>query len=823
MKFFNNVLAFLVVLVAGVANAQNITLSDADYNSSNPLDCGTINPVTLNFTDGSGNYGANVNDTLVMCPDLTQGTKVSIAFAVNIGYIFDIDATDTLYVYDGPNTSAPLIGAYNSATNPTGVFVQASWANTSGCLTLVFKSDGATQGQGWLAHAACDNPPQPFFPHIEAYKNGQGTNVLNPLDTGYVDVCFGDSILFVAKPTFPYAFEATGYGYSQTAGNCSYDWTIGGIGQFSNDSIWFKPPARSGYYVDLRITDIFPLIERITCKVRVSQQPIFAGTGPYEDSVCLGENTILIGGVTPTDTVGINIPEGEFAIGGIFAGLTFLPDGSGQQYSTTIGITGFDDTTTFQDPCDLEQLVLDIEHSYIGDLEIILTCPNGQWVSIMNAYDQPPFGWSELAVGGCGNTFGTFLGNDTNLDGGAPGSPVWTYTFSGCNPTQGSICSEVLAGSSTIQNDYGYTSMDTSGVYDFDGNLSSLIGCPINGNWTITVQDNQGIDDGYIFQWGLYFDASLYPNNEGYNNYVVSDFWSNDPSIISGQTDTLIVIQPNTPGYTYYTYNVVDDFGCPYDTTVSLFVRSLPSIFSDTIVCDGDFQVGGTQAFAGGVWSSPSSVISFSPNNTTLNPLIVPDTLDGAPHTIFFVDNGCQDTLSATVTFPPFPYTQVLDTAICAGSSYVIYAQQNSTVNTFTWYDVAGNQIGTGPSLTVSAEGEYIVDGTNACANNALYHSIDTATIDVKFCDITAPNIIVLSSLSGNEAFFVVYEGIKEFECSILNRWGNLIYEYFDPAGKWDGTSNGNVVDEGTYYYIIKAVFESGEEIKKHGFVQVKH
>jgi subtilisin-like proprotein convertase family protein len=820
MKLFKNLLALLWVLVAGVTNAQNITLSDADYVSPNELDCGTINPVTLNFSDGSGNYGANVNDTLVMCPDLTQGTKVSIAFAVNIGYVFDIDATDTLYVYDGPNTSAPLIGAYNSATNPTGVFVQASWTNTSGCLTLVFKSDGATQGQGWLAHAACDNPPQPFFPHIEAFKNGQGSNVLNPVDTGYVDVCFGDSILFVAKPTFPYAFEATGYGYSQNAGNCNYDWTIGGIGQFTNDSIWFKPPARSGYYVDLRITDIFPLIERITCKVRVSQQPIFTGTGPLEDSVCLGENTVLIGGVTPTDTVGVNIPQGEFAIGGIFAGLTFLPDGSGAQYSTTIAITGFDDTTTFQDPCDLEQLVLDIEHSYIGDLEIELTCPNGQSVAIMNAYNQTPFGWAELTPGGCGNSISTGLGNDTDIDGGAPGSPVYTYAFSNCGATQGSICNEL---GSTITNDNGNIVMDTAGVYDFDGSLNALIGCPINGNWVITVQDNQGIDDGYIFQWGLYFDASLYPDNEGYNNIVVSDFWSNDPSIISGQTDTLIVIQPNTPGYTYYTYNVVDDFGCPYDTTVSLFVRSLPSIFSDTIVCDGDFQVGGTQAFAGGVWSSPSSVITFSPNNTTLNPLIVPDTLDGAPHVVYFVDNGCQDTLSATVTFPPFPYTQVLDTSICAGSDYVIYAQQNSTVNSFTWYDAAGNQIGTGPSLTISAEGEYIVDGTNACTNNALYHSIDTATIDVKFCDITAPNIIVLSSQSGNEAFFVVYEGIKEFECSILNRWGNLIYEYFDPAGKWDGTSNGKVVDEGTYYYIIKAVFESGEEIKKHGFVQVKH
>ena len=58
----------------------------------------------------------------------------------------------------------------------------------------------------------------------------------------------------------------------------------------------------------------------------------------------------------------------------------------------------------------------------------------------------------------------------------------------------------------------------------------------------------------------------------------------------------------------------------------------------------------------------------------------------------------------------------------------------------------------------------------------------------------------------------------------ILNRWGNLIYEYYDPAGTWDGkTQGGTLVEEGTYFYIIKAQFYGGEEITKQGFVQVVH
>ena len=72
--------------------------------------------------------------------------------------------------------------------------------------------------------------------------------------------------------------------------------------------------------------------------------------------------------------------------------------------------------------------------------------------------------------------------------------------------------------------------------------------------------------------------------------------------------------------------------------------------------------------------------------------------------------------------------------------------------------------------------------------------------------------------------FFVQYDGIAEFHCSILNRWGNVIYEYSDPAGGWNGRSkSGDIVEEGTYFYIIDATFEGGREIKEHGFVQLKH
>ena len=201
------VLFFFSIYISAIGFSQ-LTLTGPDYPQLAPLNCSGIVPPAggTNFTDGVGNYLPNMNEIVVFCPDLTQGSKVSIAFATNIGFTFNIHPTDTLYIYDGPSITSPLIGAYNSVTNPNGMFVQASFQNNpTGCLTVRFKSNGANEGTGWDANVACGNPQQPFFPHIEAFLNGAGSNALNPLDTGYVDICFGDSILFVATPTFPYS------------------------------------------------------------------------------------------------------------------------------------------------------------------------------------------------------------------------------------------------------------------------------------------------------------------------------------------------------------------------------------------------------------------------------------------------------------------------------------------------------------------------------------------------------------------------------------------------------------------------------------------
>jgi len=938
-----------------------MSIFDADYDQANPLNCGALAAGGTNFVDiPNSNYQSNTDETIVFCPDLTQGSKVSIAFATNIGYEFNIDPTDTMYIYDGLTTAAPLLGMFNSGTDPNGFSVQASFENnSSGCLTVRFRSDAATEGTGWVAKVACGNLVQPFYPHLEAFINNHTTNDLNPIDTGYVNVCLGDSVLLVAKPSLPYAEEVTGTGYSQTLENIVYHWNIGGVGVLAstNDSVWFTPPARQGYFIDCRMQDIFPHQERITCKIRVSQQPIFAGTGPMQDSVCLGVSTELLGGVTPTDTVGVEVPNGNFPVGGNFAGLTFLPDGSGVSYQTTINMTGLG-PGTITSANDIASICLDIEHSYIGDLEIGLKCPNGTLISLANTY-----GGNGLFAGGCFGG-GVFLGNDTDQDGGAPGTPVETYCFSVANATFGTMCAGL---GNTVTNAYGFQMLNPNGVYAPDGNWNSFIGCPLEGPWTIVVQDNQGIDDGYIFQWSILFDQSLYPNPETYQNVIVSDNWSADPTIVSGQNDTSIVVLPIVAGPHNYTYNVTDDFGCHYDTTVVLFAIDNPIIFPDTFACDLSFVSQGNFAFGGGVWScadtnvhilpnvttldptfvssipgtfavtftdntcnssissnitflpypvlipdsvfcgeqfqmvgtisapgggtwtsvpntltfnTPTSLnplitapqtgtytvtytdnacnnsastnltfhfhpvifpdtsacdyfyqvqntysstggtwssadtnIHFVPNNTTLNPIIQSSTGAGT-YDVTFTDNACNEALTSTIHFLEYPWTDVNDTNNCIGVTTALACVLNVNNQTYLW--------NTGSTTNIAyadGPGVYYVTVANTCGTFT-----DSATVIAHVCDINAPNIIVLSSTQGNNAWFINYDGIKEYHVSIVNRWQNVIYESNDPAVSWKGESlNGDLVSEGTYFYIITATMISGEEMQKQGFIQVYH
>jgi hypothetical protein len=293
--------------------------------------------------------------------------------------------------------------------------------------------------------------------------------------------------------------------------------------------------------------------------------------------------------------------------------------------------------------------------------------------------------------------------------------------------------------------------------------------------------------------------------------HATGGVWTaSDPSISFSPSST--ATNPTITATTSGVYTVTfTDNACGNTDQAQIEFVAPPSIDLTSPACFYNLFVSGTQSYYPGQWTASDTSVNFNATNV-LNPEVW--VSNPGTYTLTFTDDVCNQSVSQVVEFPPYAWTEVRDTVICFGSEYQIYANENWSIDNYTW-----NTGETGPSIFVTQAGDYIVTGSNVC------HTVtDTATIGIKFCDIDAPNIISLSSQVGNNFWYVNYEGVSQFECSILNRWGNLIYEFTDPASGWDGrTMNGTVVDEGTYFYIIRATFEGGHEITKHGSIQVVH
>jgi gliding motility-associated-like protein len=67
--------------------------------------------------------------------------------------------------------------------------------------------------------------------------------------------------------------------------------------------------------------------------------------------------------------------------------------------------------------------------------------------------------------------------------------------------------------------------------------------------------------------------------------------------------------------------------------------------------------------------------------------------------------------------------------------------------------------------------------------------------------DLIIPNVFTPNGDGVNDRFEIKnLEFYKENEISIINRWGNTVYEKKDYQNLWDGTG----LDEGTYFFVLK-------------------
>ncbi|MGJ8593939.1 MAG: T9SS type B sorting domain-containing protein [Aquaticitalea sp.] len=535
MKKFSLLLFFLVT---SLSFSQDIFMGN-----------GTIfNQCSGNFYDSGGassSYGSNETFVVTICPEnpgqLTQLDFTSFSTQIN---------ADILNIYNGDSTAAPLFGNFSGGPTGSPGFVSATEDNTSGCLTIEFLSDGANNGPGWAATISCFTPCQIINAQLDS-------SVPAPNGDGYIRVC----------PDEPITLNGSG-DFSTGGAGATYEWDLGDGNTFTGQTATFSYSEPGVYIVNLNINDTntspaYPdgcsnnnLINQV---IQVGTEPDFSGTRAAQPTICFGDSVEIFGSATPVEFLNDCTPPAS--------DVTVLPDQSGATYNTAIAVDCYDSGQTITDVNQIVEICVDIEHSYSGDLDIFIISPNGQQAQL---FENTSSG-------------GTYFGGANNLDNQVAGVGA-TYCFSMNASVLLANAPTIIAGSNPPAPSFA------PGTYLPVQNFNALIGSPLNGNWTIRIVDNLGIDDGTVFGWTINFDPNLQPPEYSFTPAITSETWDTDPTITATNGNN-ITVTPPTAGTYCYTYRATDDFGCEYSKEVCIIMEE--ELFADVVpmitpLCQGE-------------------------------------------------------------------------------------------------------------------------------------------------------------------------------------------------------------------------------------------
>jgi|JI9StandDraft_1071089.scaffolds.fasta_scaffold04704_3 gliding motility-associated-like protein len=83
------------------------------------------------------------------------------------------------------------------------------------------------------------------------------------------------------------------------------------------------------------------------------------------------------------------------------------------------------------------------------------------------------------------------------------------------------------------------------------------------------------------------------------------------------------------------------------------------------------------------------------------------------------------------------------------------------------------------------------------------------------------PNAFTPNNDTKNDVWKVFAYGVKYFQATVFNRWGEKVFESADIQGGWDGTFKGAPVQPGIYTYLVNVTYLDGEVVKNQGSLTV--
>lgn len=476
----------------------------------------------------AGDYGPGEDEEITIC---AQAPETILTLSWNV---FDLGAGDLIEIYDGSSSASPLIGTYSGVELSAQVFTTS---NGSGCYTIHFISDGNDEGN-FAAEISCGIP---CVPPISSIVSAQGTSP--------VMICPGESVTFNSNTS---QFFNGGMLESFT-----WDFDDG----TTSNSGWpevshtFNEPG--GYKVQLSVTD-----NNGCTNTNLNDFLVLVSTYPNFNliteisTLCSGGEAFL--GVTNlaqdstyyNDSLNVWISEpwvdipNNFNPDGIY-----VEDDQSQCQDFYFTYNGFEANAEISQLSDIDNVYFNFEHSFMQDLIITLICPNGQAVTL------------HQQEGG-----GTNLGEPSTVGGSGTGY-IYTFSPEAVNGTWGAN-----AAGTTLP----------AGDYQSFESLTNLIGCPMNGTWTLEICDTWGGDDGYLFDYGIQFDASFYGEvlnfEPVYGPGCDSTYWTGPGIVSESEGCDYIDVVLTQPGTYDFQYIAINNFGCSFDTTLSITVEEAPTI-----------------------------------------------------------------------------------------------------------------------------------------------------------------------------------------------------------------------------------------------------
>ena len=276
-----------------------------------------------------------------------------------------------------------------------------------------------------------------------------------------------------------------------------------------------------------------------------------------------------------------------------------------------------------------------------------------------------------------------------------------------------------------------------------------------------------------------------------------------------------------------YTFVVVDAVsGCSVTTEYTVSGSSTPPQNVDagtntsipcgtpTVALNGTTTSTNTVTYD---WSGPNSG-SIVSGNTTSNPIV----MDAGVYTLTVTDvaSGCSATATINVSAANVVASFTANPTSGISPLDVSFTDGSSGATAYSWnFGDSNTSTSQNPNHTFTT-GTYTVILTVTSGP-----CIDTASVVIVVEDgltLEIPNVFTPNGDGSNDIFHIKSTGVKEISLQIFNRWGQKLYEFAGPKASWDGlTPSGSEVPEGTYFYFVKATGFDGQEIEKHGTVNL--